>query len=287
MSFIIYAWLSSLTYGVGGVIGKLATTYHIKNPWTYNIVWALLTFLFIVPFALIGHVGLPADWTSMIFLGIASAISSVTFTFAFYAVDLSILSPLGNMRSPITALLGVFLFHESLSSTKWLLITLLFIAGLFIHVDENMKFKSFFSKATFIVFVWILTSVLFNTMIKYASMNNGYWEVSFWSNLLTVIFLLPTYPLFIKDLKKIPFKNYSGITVNTALWTAGLLFSIKALGENVSISTAIMSVPLSMILVMILSFVSPKLLEKHSLKVYAIRTIAAGVMFVSALGLSS
>lgn len=287
MSYIVFAWLSSITYGFGGVIGKLATKYHIKNPWLYNIVWAILTFVFIVPFALLGKVSLPQDWSSMIWLGVASAVTSVTFTFAFYAVDLSILSPLANIRSLFTALLGVMFFQESLLPIKWLLILLLCFAGLFIHLDEKMKLKSFFSKATIIVFVWVITSVWFNTMIKFASANNGFWEVSFWSNLLTVVFLLPTLPLFIKDIRMTPIKNYSGITINTALWTAGLLFSIKALAINISISSAIMSVPLSMIFVMILAFASPKLLEKHTSKVYVIRTIAAVIMFAAALGLSN
>ena len=181
MSYIVYAWLSSITYGLGGVVGKLATKYHIKNPWLYNIVWAVLTIVFIVPFALVGHVGLPQDWSSILLLGIASAVTSITFTFAFYAVDLSILSPLGNMRSLLTALFGVLFFQESLSVTKWLLISLMFIGGLFIHLDEKMKLRSFFSKATIIVFVWVITSVWFNTMIKFASVHNGFWEVSFWS----------------------------------------------------------------------------------------------------------
>jgi multidrug transporter EmrE-like cation transporter len=106
------------------------------------------------------------------------------------------------MRAPITALLGVLLFHESLSIIDWLLISVLFFAELFIHADEKFKLKSFFSKATVVVFVWIFTSVWFNTAIKFASLNNGYWEVSFWSNLLTMIFLLPTLPLFAKDVIK-------------------------------------------------------------------------------------
>lgn len=287
MSYIVYAWLTSFAYGLGGVFGKFATIYHVKNPWLYNIVWAVLTLVFIVPFALFFHVGYPQDWIPMIILGLASAVTSVTFTFAFYAVDLSILSPMANMRAPITALLGVMFFHEQLNMYKWFLILLIFIAGLFIHVDEKMKLKTFISKTSAIVFVWVLTSIWFNTMIKYASVNNGYWEVSFWSNFLTVLFLLPTYPLFIKDLRSVPIKKYSGIAINTALWTVGLLLSIKALAINIGISTAIISVPLSMIFVMVISFFSPKLLEKHSAKVYAIRMVSAAIMFFAALSLSA
>jgi hypothetical protein len=110
--------------------------------------------------------------------------------------------------------------------------------------------------------------------------------VSFWSNLLTVLFLLPTYPLFIKDIRNTPLRHYSGISINTALWTAGLLFSIKALADNVSISMAIMSVPFSMIFALILAFISPKLLESHPPRIYIIRVVSAAVMFASALGLS-
>ncbi|MFZ6035167.1 MAG: EamA family transporter [Patescibacteria group bacterium] len=286
MSYIIYAWIASITYGLGSIIGKLATKYHIDNPYLYNVIWSVLTLIFIIPFALIGHVGFPQDWNSIIWLGLSSAVSSITFTLAFYAVDLSILSPLANMRAPFTALLGVMLFHESLSSFQWGLIFLLFFAGLFIHADEHFSLKSFLSKATLLAFIWILTSVWFNTMIKTASIHNGYWEVSLWSSVLTVIFLIPTLPLFINSIKKTPFKNYLGIALNTALYTVGLLFSIKALAVNVSISMAIISVPLTLILTMILSFIAPKLLEKHSLKIYVIRLAAASVMFFAALGLS-
>jgi len=286
MSYVIYAWASSITYGLGSIIGKLATKYHINNPWLYNFVWAFLTLIFIAPFAIIQHVGFPQEWTTIIWLGLASAVSSITFTLAFYAVDLSILSPLSNMRAPITALFGVLLFHESLSLIQWSLIGLLFFAGLFIHVDEYMSLKTFWTKATLLAFIWILTSVWFNSMIKVASVHNSYWEVSLWSSLITVLFLIPTIPLFIKDIKKTPIKNYSGIALCTVLYTAGLLFSIKALAVNVSISMAIISVPLTLILTMLLSFVAPKLLEKHSLKIYLIRLTAATIMFGAALGLS-
>lgn len=286
MSYVVYAWASSITYGLGSIIGKLATKYHISNPWLYNIVWAVLTLIFIIPFAIMGGVGFPQEWSTIIWLGLASAVSSITFTLAFYAVDLSILSPLANLRAPITALLGVLLFHESLTLFQWGLIGLLFIAGLFIHIDEQMSLKTFFTKATLLALIWILTSVWFNAMIKVASVNNGFWEVSLWSNLLTLLFLTPTIPFFYKDIKKTPIKNYSGIALCTVLYTMGLLFSIKALSVNVSISMAIISVPLTLILTMLLSFVAPRLLEKHSLKIYLIRLTAATIMFVSALGLS-
>lgn len=143
------------------------------------------------------------------------------------------------------------------------------------------------NRKTALAFVWILMSVWFSSMIRYASDFNGFWEVSLWSNILSLPFLLPTVPLFYKDLVKTPMHKYRGALLTTLLYTGGLLFSVRAFGENVGISTAIISLPISMVLVMALSFIKPDLLEKHTKKVYAIRLTSATVMFLAALGLST
>lgn len=287
MSYIAFAWLTSLTYGLGSVVGKIATRHQIANPWLYNIVWWIVTVLCIAPFAIINGVGWPQDWGSMLWLSLANAISGVAFVLAFYAVDLSILSPLSSLRTPIITLVGGLIFHESLTLIQLALIGIIFLAGLFIQADEQFSLKSFLTRKTLLALVWVCTSVWFNSMIKEASLHNGFWEVSFWSNVIGLGLTLPTIPLFYRDLKTTPIKQYSGIVVSTILFTAGLLFSVKALGENVSISMAIISLPLAMIMTMILSFLAPKLLEKHTANVYAIRFVSAAVMVLAALGLST
>ncbi len=286
MSYIVFAWLTTIVYGLGGVVGKIATKHHIENPWLYNALWVLLTVLYIAPLAMFNNVGLPQDWGSMVWLGIANAVSGIMFVLAFYAVDLTVLAPLSNIRTPFVALLGVLWFGEQLSFLQWALIGAVFVAGMVIHIDERMSIRSFWTKGMGLVLLWIPTSVWFNTMVKRASQSNGYWEVALWSNILALLLILPTVPLFYRDLSKIHFSRYYTSAFSIVLWTAGLLFSVKALGENVSITMAIMSLPLSMVFTMALSVFWPKLLEKHTLKVYAIRFVAASVMFAAALGLS-
>lgn len=286
MSYIVFAWLTTLTYGVGSVVGKIATKHHIANPWLYNFIWLFLTVVCIVPFALWGGVGLPQDWLSIFWLGVANLVAGTLFVLAFYALDLSILSPLSNMRTPLVALTGVFFLGETLTIVQWILIGVIFIAGGFINLDERMNIRAMWDKKIATGFLWILGSAWFSSMIKYASMKNGFWEVSLWSSVIAMILALPTLPLFYRDLVKTRIDQYSGLFISTALFTAGLLFSIKAFGENVSITMAIISLPLSMLITMALSFFAPKLLEKHSTKVYAVRFIAAVVMFLGAMGLS-
>jgi hypothetical protein len=66
----------------------------------------------------------------------------------------------------------------------------------------------------------------------------------------------------------------------------GILTSNKSYTDNVTISSAIISLPMSMIMAFLFSIFAPNLLEKHTLKVYAIRFTAAAIMIISALKLS-
>lgn len=287
MSYILYAWLTSFTYGLGSVVGKISTKHQITNPWHYNFVWAVLTIISILPFAIMGHVGLPQDWGSMLWLGVANAVSGLLFILAFFAVDLSILSPLAMLRTPLLALSGALIFGEKLTVVQWALIGVVFLAGILVNLDEKFSIKSVLNRNILLAFAWILSSVWFNSMIKYASLTNGFWEVSLWPAVIAVIIYLPTLPLFYKELIRTKPVHHVGIMITTMLYTAGLLFSIKAFGENIGISIAIISLPLAMLMTMVIAKFAPHILEKHTGKVYAIRLVAAAVMFVAALGLST
>lgn len=286
MSYLFYAWLTAFSYGIGAVVGKIATKHHIANPWLYNFVWLVLTVVCIVPFALVGGVGFPQDWSSILWLGVSNFFANTLFVLAFYAVDLSILSPLSNLRTPLVALAGVLFLGEVLTVSQWMLIGVIFIAGACINLDERMSIRYIFDKKIGLGLLWILSSAWFSSTIKFASIKNGFWEVSLWSCVISVVLALPLLPLYYRDLMKTGIRQYSGLTISSVLFTAGLLFSIKAFGENVSITMAIISLPLSMLITMALSVVAPKLLEKHAPKVYIVRFIAAMVMFAGVMGLS-
>lgn len=286
MSYLWFAWATPIMYGLSGIIGKISSKHHISNPWLFNFVWMFLTFIFIIPFAVAAGFGWPEDWISMLILSLTNAVSSLLYVFCLYRMDVSILAPLYSLRTPLVVLLGVILFQETLNPLQTLLIGFVFIAGIFVGIDERMSIKSFFVRNAGLVLFTMLISALFNISVKYASLRNGFWEVVFWSNLVGFLFLLPTIPLFISELRSVKPTRYGGLVWSTIFTTLALLASFKALGDNVSITIVIMSLPLSMVFAITLSFISPKLLEKHTVKVYAIRLCAAAVMVVSALILS-
>lgn len=273
-------------YAVGSIAGKLATKHHIANPWLYNFMWAVLATLCLLPLALINHVGLPQDWASMTILALANAISGTAFIMAFYAVDVSVMAPLSNLRTPIMVLVGVMWFREFLSPFQWLLIGVIFLGGMAVNAEEKFHIRSFVNRKTALVLLFVITSAWFNSYTKYTLQFNGYWEVLLWQNILGILFLLPTLPLFYKDLTRTKPYQYSGLLISTILFLGGYMFEVMALKENISITMTIIALPLSMLLAIAFSVFAPKLLEKHTTKVYAIRLTAAAVMVAAALVLS-
>jgi len=286
MNYIGFAWLASITYAFGAVVAKLATKHHIANPWLYNFMWGVVATAILVPIGLFNGMGFPQDWPTMIVLSLANVISGTAYVLAVYAVDVSVISPLSSLRTPFLVLIGVLLFHEPLAFFQWILIAVIFLGGVLVNVEERFHLKTFFNRRMALVLLWVIMSAWFISYVKYASQLNGYWEVLVWPNILGLLMLLPTLPLFFRDLKKTKLSRYSGLTMMTILFLVGWGFEVAALRQNISISMTIISLPLSIFIAIAFSVFAPKLLEKHTAKIYAIRIAAAAVMFVAALGLS-
>ena len=83
-----------------------------------------------------------------------------------------------------------------------------------------------------------------------------------------------------------PIKKYSGAVLAGLISVFADLAVNKAYSANVTLSNVIMGIPFSMIIAFVFSIYAPQLLEKHTLRVYAIRFAAAAVMIIAALKLS-
>ena len=81
-------------------------------------------------------------------------------------------------------------------------------------------------------------------------------------------------------------KQVGALAVISIAGTAGMLAANQSYTGNVGIAATIISLPIAMVLAFLFSVFAPTLLEKHTMKTYAIRFIAAGVMLVAALRLS-
>jgi len=285
MGSSIFAWAASFMFGVEAVTGKLTSKHSIQNPWLFNFFWALFIVLFTIPIALLSGAGIPKQWTSIIIASVFYATTTTLYVIALYKLDVSIIGSLYNFRTVITVVLGAIFLGEVLSVHQYILIGLIFVFGMFITIDERFTIKSFFKRGTAIALIGISFSALMAIFIKRAVAEAGYWDTTLWMGILSQIWLLPTIFLFKKDILSSKPKQYLVTAATAVAGVVGTLAMNKAYSMNVSISSAIISLPFSLIIAFLFSVFAPELLEKHTLKVYAVRFISAAVMIVAALNL--
>jgi drug/metabolite transporter (DMT)-like permease len=286
MPYYIFAWIAVFAYGAEVIIGKLTSKYSVKNPWLFNYIWLFFGLIFIIPVALINKITMPLAFDYIIYAAICNVIYNTLFTFALYKIDASVISPMFSFRVAFSALFAAVLLGEVFGISQYILIGIIFIAGLFVSIDEKMSIKSFFKPNNLLLLLAMVFLALMSVFLKKAMLQNGYWNATFWLLIFSQVFATVTIPAFIKDLQKITRRQLMSLLLVAVASFIGLLTSFKAFSVNVSISTAIISIPSSMIFAFILSIFVPKLLEKHTIKIYAIRFGIAAVMIISALLLS-
>jgi drug/metabolite transporter (DMT)-like permease len=286
-SYIGFAWLAAFLLGVEGVLAKLTSKYAIKNPWVFNFVWNGIILLFTLPIVLANHAGWPRQWQNIIIAAAFYALSGVFYTWALYLLDVSVLSPLFNFRAVFSVLLGVWLLHQLLTTQQYLLIGVIFVAGLFVSFDEHFKLRSFFRMPILIAMIAMVVIAAYGIYINKAIAANGLWTTTMWTYAIAQVLLLFTWPKFGGDIGKISKKQLGALAIISIAGTTGMLASNQAYTGNVGIASTIISLPISMVIAFLFAVFAPTLLEKHTMKTYAIRFAAAGVMLAAALRLSA
>ncbi|MBI4990992.1 EamA family transporter, partial [Candidatus Gottesmanbacteria bacterium] len=142
MPFYVFAWAAALFYGLTIVFGKLTSKYAISNIWLFNFLYALFTLLFTIPPAISNHVSMPSVWGNLILSSIFNLLFVIFYTLSIFSLDVSVISPLFNFRTAFGVILSVLILKEVLTSTQMILIVLIFVAGIFVGLDEKFSLKS-------------------------------------------------------------------------------------------------------------------------------------------------
>lgn len=286
MPFYIFAWIGSIASGLFVITAKLTSKHSISNPWLFNLLLVAITFFYTLPIAIYYNAGLPNNWVPIVLASIFLTLFNIFWIFATYALDVTVMTPLFSFRGVFAVLIGLLFLGEKLNFNQWFFIFIILIAGIFTSIDEKFNLKSFFKLSVLIAIVAMLCLAIYNAFIKVSLQYNSLWTNNLWIAFLNTLIILFTFPLFKKDLKKINSQHILPIGI-MGLFSTFIEFAANAAYKvNLGISSLIMNLPFSMVLAFIFSVVAPKLLEKHSLKVYAIRFGAALVMIVCAMQLT-
>ena len=286
MSYLFFAWVASIVYGVEVVIGKLTSKHTVTNPWLFNFIWSLFIIVLILPFALINHVGFPHITLNLFWTAFYYALANIFYIISLQLMDVTAMGPLFNFRTVFSVILGVIMLGETLNPWQAVLIGIIFLSGILVTIDEKLKLKAFFRPAVGIMMLFLLALALMGVYTNLAIAENGFWKTTLWSMIFAQVMFLLTIPLFWQDLIKTKIKKYSGLFFMSLASAGATLAANQAYASNVGISSTILSLPFSMIFTIIISVINPKIMEHHTAKIYAIRIFAAGVMLVAALQLS-
>lgn len=280
------AWIATFASGLVAVIQKLTTKYSIKNQWLFIFVFSLFTLIFTVPLALMNHVSVPSQWNNIFLAAFFSNLFWIFFIWAMYKLDVTVLSPLFNFRGVFGVILGLVFLGEVLQLTKLIFICVIIIAGIFVSIDEKFHISSFFKPAIGIALLAMFCLALNGYFINQAATQNTFWQLTLWQGIFAQLLFLLTIPLFIRDLKSLRAGQIGAMIMIALISVIYNLAANKAFSSNVSVTSVIVSFPASMIIAFVFSLFAPKLLEKHTLKVYLVRFIATAVMIFAALRLS-
>lgn len=287
MSYFYFAWIASITYGVYTIVAKLIGKYQLKNTWQFSFFSMLFGGIVMSVIALFYGAGIPSNWGFLIVAGVMLALVSFLYLFSLKILDVSVLAPLYNIQTVSAVILGWLFLGEIITSTSFWLISVVVIAGFFATMDEKFSLKSFFARSTLIGLVYMLALSIQRMFINLTIEKNSYWTTMLWLSIIApFVGFIFMYPKFKSDLNKTPPKKYLGVFILSFLGGLGDLAAYKAFEGNLGISSVIISLPISMVLAFLFSIFKPKLLEKHTLKVYFVRFVAAAVMIWGALQLS-
>ena len=284
--FQIFAWVGSVLYGLEVLITKLLSRNKIKNPWLMNFAYCALMLIFMVPFSLFYGAGWPHLWFNLFWAGLFWAIGNILYIIALYRMDLTTISPLFNVRLGLTLLLGVLFLGERLSVAQLIFIGLMFLGGVLVTLDERMSLKSLTRGGVLLVVCMWLVFSLDAMFIKKTIADNGFWTAALWMLLIAQAVFLLTIPKFKKEILNLTRWAWLFILLVAVLDFVATLAVNRAYEKNISISSAIVTLPLSAIMAFLLSFVAPKLLEKHTAEVYFARFVGMAIIVWAAIKLS-
>jgi drug/metabolite transporter (DMT)-like permease len=286
MPFYVFAFIGALTSGISVIIMKLTSKHSVSNPWILFILLSYVSLLFTAPLALFNNAGIPVDWTPLILAAITSTAFNVLWIISTYALDVSVFAPLFNFKSVFAILIGAMFLHEQLSGTQLIFVGIILVAGVFTSVDENLKLKSFFTKKIGIALLSTLVLAIYNAFIKLSQAHNSLWTTNLWVAIFGAVFALPLLFTKAKEIREIKFKHVAPVLLFGAFSVITDFAANSAYAVNIGMSSLIMSIPFSMLIALVLAFVAPKVLEKHTVKIYIIRVVSALVMLVCSLMLT-
>ena len=115
MSYIAFAWIASIIYAFTALLAKFISKYQLKNIYQYSFFMVLFSALFSGIIAISNGAQMPTSWTFVILSGAFLSLANILYISILKKLDVTVISPLLNIRTVITVILGFVILGERLS----------------------------------------------------------------------------------------------------------------------------------------------------------------------------
>jgi drug/metabolite transporter (DMT)-like permease len=281
MSFQLIAWMACFLLALEVVIAKLTARYCVQNQWLFNFVTNLFMTVLTLGAAAFCGFSSPSSWGNLLWASFFYALGCGLYVVPLYRLDVTVLSPLYNLKPAIAIGLSAIMLGERLTGMQLALVAVLTGAGMVVTVDERLRLKSFFTWPVGVLILDMAALSLMAVFIKKTTGEIGYWNTAAYMSVLAQIMFLATYPLFRGELRGMTGKQAGAMFLTALMAFGGSLLAIRAYMENVSITATIVSIPLSCAMTLLVGWFAPGVMEAHTRRVYLVRTGATAVMIAA------
>ncbi len=201
-------------------------------------------------------------------------------------LDASVVGSLFMFKLISTPIVAYFGIGEVFSTSIYLWMIPILVGGVIASYDEKLKLKSFFRPEVVLIMIGLcmfsITDISNRFALQFAS---GIGYAGFLS-LVTALFAAIAF-VVIRPQTRVTFALAQKFTILGGIVILVNLLLILGIAQNLTITNAIamLNAPFLLLFTFFLSYVSPKLVEYHLPRIYAIRFAGAAIMYFSAVAI--
>lgn len=289
-SFVVYSLIAAFFFAVSAIFNKIASRHYITNPrslMAYFMLGFFLFGLFLFPFASKSVPGVISSINSFVPMVITFLAGYYLFFMALSKVDISTFSPIFQLQAVFVAILAYFFLGERYPVLSYLWMIIVIIGVILVTLDERISIKSFIQKSVLLMVVMQILHSISNIYVKITLSRVNYLDVMFWESLFIGLLFFP-FVLIFKPRMNYGVKAILLLFISSSLANAGAIFLFRAFQYNVTISgtLGLMLSPIAFLITLAISKFKPEFLEKHSTRVYFIRSVGLILATIGAISLS-
>ncbi len=288
-NYILLSFIAAVAFALAGVFSKYTSQHAIKERWPllfyYYVTFS--PFAILIPF--ITKIQIPTDsWLTLFLYSFFFFLGNICFFTVIFKIDASVFAPFNQLQVAFIAIFAFLFLGERFPIINYFWIGLILIGAVLVSLDERMTLKTFFQRTTpFIILAQFFFAVS-NLYAGFALKKMDFWNLTFWSSIISAVIVLIIVPFFAKFKLRTSFNQLKPLFVVSFFSFIGANSLFAAFQTNLTISSTIslLTAPIVLLISIILSKFKPEFIEHHSSKVYLIRIIAVAIILFGALKIS-